>query len=259
MQIREANISDKNSVLKFCKNTFSWGDYIEKVWSSWLDEGNLFLFEKQSPVGICHAFYSENQIWIEGIRIDPKHRREMIASKLITYAESIGKKNQKSFSYMLIDTENKNSISMATSLNYDTLETWNYYSLNPKKNSNFKIEFKKSVGSEIFTFFVDSWRWIKTTKQILTDLSSQNKIVQSNLNGKKTTAIIGNYKHIDNTLIVTLSPGSFDTLSNVLFYLQNFAFENTYERIQILTNKKLEFFDALDYKISFYLMKKSLH
>ena len=259
MQIREANISDKNSVLKFCKNTFSWGDYIEKVWSSWIDEGNLFLFEKKSPVGICHAFYSENQIWVEGIRIDPKHRREKIASKLVTYAESIGKKNQKSFSYMLIDTENKNSISMATSLNYDTLETWNYYSLNPKKNSNFKIEFTKSVDSEIFTFFVDSWRWIKTTKQILTDLSSQNKIVQSNLNGKKTTAIIGNYKHIDNTLIVTLSPGSFDTLSNVLFYLQNFAFENTYERIQILTNKKLEFFDALDYKISFYLMKKSLH
>jgi hypothetical protein len=258
MKIREANISDKNSVLKFCKNTFSWGDYIEKVWSSWIDEGNLFLFEKKSPVGICHAFYSENQIWIEGIRIDPKHRREKIASKLVTYAESIGKKNQKSFSYMLIDTENKNSISMATSLNYDTLETWNYYSLNPKKNSNFKIEFTKSVSSEIFTFFVDSWRWIKTTKQILTDLSSQNKIVQSNLNGKKTTAIIGNYKHIDNTLIVTLSPGSFDTLSNVLFYLQNFAFENTYERIQILTNKKLEFFDDLDYKISFYLMKKPL-
>ena len=259
MEIREANISDKNSVLKFCKNTFSWGDYIEKVWSSWLDEGNLFLFEKQSPVGICHAFYSENQIWIEGIRIDPEHRREMIASKLVTYAESIGKKNHKLFSYMLIDTENKNSISMANSLNYDTFETWNYYSLTPKKNLNFKIEFEKSVDSEIFTFYVDSWRWIRTTKQILTDLSSQNKIIKSNLNGKKTNAIIGNYKHIDNTLIVTLSSGSFDTLSNVLSYLQNFAFENNYERIQILTNKKLEFFDSLDYKISFYLMKKSLH
>jgi len=259
MEIREANISDKNSVLKFCKNTFSWGDYIEKVWSSWLDEGNLFLFEKKSPVGICHAFYSENQIWIEGIRIDPEHRREMIASKLVTYAESIGKKNHKLFSYMLIDTENKNSISMANSLNYDTFETWNYYSLTPKKNLNFKIEFEKSVDSEIFTFYVDSWRWIRTTKQILTDLSSQNKIIKSNLNGKKTNAIIGNYKHIDNTLIVTLSSGSFDTLSNVLSYLQNFAFENNYERIQILTNKKLEFFDSLDYKISFYLMKKSLH
>ena len=48
MKIREATSFDKNLVLKFCKNTFSWGDYIDKVWSSWLDEGNLFLFEKES-------------------------------------------------------------------------------------------------------------------------------------------------------------------------------------------------------------------
>ena len=259
MEIREANSFDKISVLKFCKDTFSWGDYIDKVWSSWLEEGNLFLFEKQFPVGICHAFYFQNQIWIEGIRIDPNFRRQKIGSKLIIHAELIGKKTNALFSYMLIDTENKKSISMANSLNYEVFQTWNYYSLIPKKNSNFKIEFEKSVDGKIFTFYVDSWRWIKTTKQILTDLSSQNKIIKSNLNGKKTTAIIGNYKHIDNTLIVTLSSGSFDTLSNVLSYLQNFAFENNYERIQILTNKKLEFFDSLDYKISFYLMKKSLH
>ena len=43
MEIREATSFDKNLVLKFCKNTFSWGDYIDKVWSSWLDEGK-FIF-----------------------------------------------------------------------------------------------------------------------------------------------------------------------------------------------------------------------
>lgn len=258
MEIREAKISDKNSILKFCKNTFSWGDYIEKVWSSWLEEGSLFLFEKKSPVGICHAFYSQNQIWIEGIRIDPNHRREMIASKLVIHAESIGKKNQKLFSYMLIDTENKNSISMADSLNYEKFQTWNYYSLIPKKNSNFKIEFEKSSSIDIFDFYVDSWRWIKTNEKLLNNLSSQKKIIKSNLNGKISAAIIGNYKHIDNTLIVTLFSGSSDTLSNILSYLQNFGFENNYERIQILTNQKLEYFASLEYKISFYLMKKFL-
>ena len=258
MEIREAKISDKTSILKFCKNTFSWGDYIEKVWSSWLEEGSLFLFEKKSPVGICHAFYSQNQIWIEGIRIDPNHRREMIASKLVIHAESIGKKNQKLFSYMLIDTENKNSISMADSLNYEKFQTWNYYSLIPKKNSNFKIEFEKSSSIDIFDFYVDSWRWIKTNEKLLNNLSSQKKIIKSNLNGKISAAIIGNYKHIDNTLIVTLFSGSSDTLSNILSYLQNFGFENNYERIQILTNQKLEYFTSLEYKISFYLMKKFL-
>ena len=137
MDIREATSLDKNLVLKFCKDTFSWGDYIDKVWSSWLDEGNLFLFEKKFPIGICHAFYFQNQIWIEGIRIDPNFQRQKIASKLVTHAELIGKNNGTLFSYMLIDTENKKSISMANYLNYEAFQIWNYYSLIPKKNSNF--------------------------------------------------------------------------------------------------------------------------
>ena len=258
MEIREATSFDKNLVLKFCKNTFSWGDYIDKVWPSWLDEGNLFLFEKESPVGICHAFYFQNQIWIEGIRIDPNFQRQKIASKLVIHAELIGKNRDALFSFMLIDTENKKSIYMANSLNYEVFQTWNYYSLIPKKNSNFKIEFEKSVNSEIFPFYVDSWRWIKTTKNILFNLSRQNRIIKSDLNGKTSVAIIGDYKHLDKTLIVTLFSGSFDTLSNILFYLQNYAIEKNYERIQILTKEKLQSFDFLEYKISFNLMKKSL-
>ena len=258
MKIREATSFDKSLVLKFCKNTFSWGDYIDKVWSSWLDEGNLFLFEKESPVGICHAFYFQNQIWIEGIRIDPNFQRQNIASKLVTHAELIGKNNNALISYMLVDTENKKSVSMANSLNYEVFQIWNYYSLIPKKNSNFQIEFEKSVNSDIFPFYVDSWRWIKTTKNILFNLSIQNRIIKSNLNGKTSVGIIGDYKHLDKTLIVTLFSGSFDTLSDVLSYLQNYAIEKNYERIQILTKEKLQSFDSLEYKISFNLMKKSL-
>jgi GNAT superfamily N-acetyltransferase len=259
MEIREATSFDKNLVLKFCKNTFSWGDYIDKVWSSWLDEGNLFLFETESPVGICHAFYFQNQIWIEGIRIDPNFQRQKIASKLVTHAELIGKNNNASFSYMLVDTENKKSIFLANSLNYKIFQIWNYYSLIPKKNSNFKIEFEKSVSSDIFPFYVDSWRWIKTTRNILSNLSTQNRIIKSNLNGKTSVAIIGDYKHLAKTLIVTLFSGSFDTLSDILYYLQNYAIEKNYERIQILTKEKLQTSDYLEYKISFNLMKKSLH
>ena len=48
--IREATNSDKTSVLKFCKDTFSWGDYVQDVWDSWISEGNLFLYAKKFPV-----------------------------------------------------------------------------------------------------------------------------------------------------------------------------------------------------------------
>jgi len=258
MKIREATSFDRISVLKFCKDTFSWGDYIDKVWPSWLDEGNLFLFEKQFPLGICHAFYFQNQIWIEGIRIDPNFRRQKIASKLVTHAELIGKKTNALFSYMLIDTENKKSISMAHSLNYEIFQTWNYYSLIPKNNSNFKIEFKKSLNSDFFPYYVDSWRWLETNDDILFDLCTQNKVITSNLDDNNSVAILGDYKHLNKTLIVTLFSESFDTLSNVISYLQNYAIEKNYERIQILTKEKLPSFDNLEYKISFNLMKKSL-
>jgi len=258
MKIREANSFDKIPVLKFCKDTFSWGDYVDKVWSSWLEEGNLFLFEKQFPVGICHAFYSENQIWIEGIRIDPNFRREKIGSKLVTHAELIGKKTNALFSYMLIDTENTPSISMANSLNYELFEIWNFYSLIPKINSDHKIEFAKSVPSNLFPYYVNSWRWFSTNEKILSDLCVQNKVIKSSLNGKISVAIVGDYKHHEKTLIVTLFSGSFETLSNIISYLQNYAIEKNYERIQILTKEKLSSFDSLEYKISFNLMKKTL-
>ena len=258
MEIREANSFDKISVLKFCKDTFSWGDYIDKVWSSWLEEGNLFLFEKQFPVGICHAFYSENQIWIEGIRIDSNFRREKIGSKLITHAELIGKKTNALFSYMLIDTENIPSISMANSLNYELFEIWKFYSLIPKINSHHKIEFAKSVSANLFPYYVNSWRWFSTNEKILSDLCAQNKVITSSLNDKISVAIIGDYKHHEKTLIVTLFSGSFETLSNVISYLQNYGIEKNYERIQILTKEKLQSFVSLEYKISFNLLKKFL-
>jgi len=76
MMIREAIAKDKLEILKFCKNTFSWGDYIEHVWDFWVSEGSLLVCEIQFPVGVCHAFYSKDQIWIEGIRIDPNFRKQ---------------------------------------------------------------------------------------------------------------------------------------------------------------------------------------
>ena len=80
LKIRNANNSDKIPILKFCKNTFSWGDYVDQVWDFWLSEGHLLLFEEMSPVGICHVSSSKDQIWIEGIRVDKNFRRKKIAS-----------------------------------------------------------------------------------------------------------------------------------------------------------------------------------
>jgi len=113
MLIREAKPSDKLHILKFCTNTFSWGDYIKEVWDYWLSEGNLLVIEKDIPIGVSHAVFSKNQVWIEGIRINSDFRRQGFASNLIKRVESLAIQKQIPISLMLIDTENSPSLLMA--------------------------------------------------------------------------------------------------------------------------------------------------
>lgn len=258
MMIREAKTKDKIPILKFCKNTFSWGDYIEQVWDFWLSEGNLFVFEKQLPVGICHAFYSKDQIWIEGIRIDPNFRRQKIASELVMYAELVGKKKNASLSYMLIDTQNFSSLKMAHSLDYGIFQTWNFYSLSPKRNLSHKIQFEKSFDSKFCSHYVKSWRWVPIDDDTLSQFYKDKKIIKSSSFDNDSIAILSDSEHFDKTLIVTLFSGSKNSVLEIISFLQNHAIEKNYERIQILTKEYLPAFDSLEHKISFHLMKKSL-
>ena len=256
--IREANSEDKLAVLKFCKNTFSWGDYIEHVWDFWLSEGNLLVFEKENPVGICHAFFSTDQLWIEGIRINPTFRRQKIATKLVKYAESIGRKKNIPFSYMLIDTTNSSSLFMAKSLDYFISQTWNFYSLLPKKNSNHDVTIEKTLNLQKYSHFVKSWRWFLIDDSTLSSLCENEKIIKSDVDGKISLAILTDSEHFEKTLIVTLFSESQKSSLSIFSYLQDYAIDKNYERIQILTKEKLPLFDTLEQKISFHLMKKIL-
>ncbi|KFM18940.1 phospholipiddiacylglycerol acyltransferase protein [Marine Group I thaumarchaeote SCGC AAA799-P11] len=256
--IRNAKLSDKHQVLKFCQNTFSWGDYVEHVWDFWLAEDFLFVYEKESPIGICHAFFSKNQVWIEGIRVDPNFRKQKIASDLVKHVESIGRKDNVPFSFMLIDTENHISLSMAKSLEYEIFQTWNFYSLEPEKNSNFNIFFANSLNEQICTHYVKSWRWLPLDTSIISEFSKQNKIIQSKIDDKTSTAILSDSEHFEKTLIVTLFSGSEKTTLQILLFLQNHAMENNYSRIQILTKEKLPNLELLEHKLSFHLLRKKL-
>lgn len=256
--IRNATNSDKFFVLKFCKDTFSWGDYIQDVWDYWLSEGNLLILQKEYPIGICHAFFSKNQVWIEGIRIDPNFRRQGFASNLIKHVELLAKEKQVLFSLMLIDIENSSSLSMAKSLNYQIFQTWNFYSILPQINNNYKIQFDNIFNSSKISHYVKSWRWFVLDEESFISLSKQNKIIFSDESGNISTAILTDSEHFDKTLIVTLFPGSRTNTLNVISYIQNYGEEKNYKKIQILTKETLPFLNTLEHKITFHLMQKFL-
>lgn len=256
--IRIAIQSDKVSVLNFCENTFSWGDYIQDVWDYWLSEGNLLVIEKPYPVGMCHAFFSKNQVWIEGIRIDSNFRKQGLASDLVKHVESLAKEKQISFSLMLIDTENLASLLMAKNLNYQILQTWNFYSLLPQITNNHKIQFSDLLNHQEISHYVKSWRWLVLDDETLFSLSSQNKIIFSDKFGDISIAILTDSQHFDKTLIVTLFSGSQNNTLELISYIQNYGAQKNYKKIQILTREKLPFIKNLEYKITFNLMQKLL-
>ena len=258
MVIREAKPSDKLHILKFCKNTFSWGDYIKEVWDYWLSEGKLLVIEKKIPIGFCHAVFSKNQVWIEGIRINSDFRRQGLASNLIIQVESLAIQKQIPISLMLIDTENLSSLLMAKNLEYKINQTWNFYSLLPKENNSHEISFGNIIQNNEFSHYVKSWRWLPLDQETLSSLNSKNCIVYSKKGKNQSIAILEDSEHFEKTLIVTLFAGSKSNTENIISFLQNFGFEKKYQRLQILTKETLPEFRNLEHKISFHLMQKLL-
>lgn len=79
LEVRPARPEDRDAVLAFCADTWDDGDYIEYVWDDWLkgERGVLLVgLLNGQPVGINHmAMVSEDEAWLEGMRVDPEYRR----------------------------------------------------------------------------------------------------------------------------------------------------------------------------------------
>ncbi len=268
MRINGAKPSDKEKILDFCKNTFSWGDYIPEVWDFWIKEGNLLVAHQDNvPVGICHSSIDSNtkQVWIEGIRVHPDFRRQGIAKKLVLESEILAKNNNCENSFMLIDVDNSNSLRLANNLDYEKKDVWTFYQLNPQKNSS-KVRFLK-IDDSIIQFlyskdysYVDSWRWHPLDENSISSLIKKNNVIISEYNDKITSlAIFNDSRHFDGTLLVTLLEGDSHEIIKILKYIQNYAFEKMYKRIQILTKlNSLPNYENLKKRFLFSLMRKDL-
>ena len=85
IQVRAAGAADKDAVVAFCQNTFSWGDYIADAWERWLadPDGQMLVgLADERPVSVMHIALIGDMAWMEGMRVHPDFRRHGIASKM---------------------------------------------------------------------------------------------------------------------------------------------------------------------------------
>ena len=131
MKFRHAKQSDKEDVLRFCTNTFEWGDYIEEVWDVWYSDPNgyLMIAEKNEMIAaVSHAYVcpNRNRIWLEGIRVNPDFRRRSIGTELIKKMVQYGKEQGAQEAAGLVSVKNVASQAMMEKNGFVVTSRWIY-------------------------------------------------------------------------------------------------------------------------------------
>ena len=262
MTVRRALDSDREKVLDFCKNTFSWGDYIARIWEHWIREDDMLVIGQEgAPVAICHTSQmGDSSAWIEGIRVHPKYRHLGHATRLIRHCEKLALEKNRRRIRMLIETNNSKSIRLARDAGYSARETWGFYTLKGLvEKKGFRTDHavtegrrRRLLASE--HIYVDSWRMYELTAGRMDHLAGEGRMVFSGSHDAGGAAILVESRHFEKTLIVTLLFGDSTGTSNILSHIARLSREKNYKHVQILTRLDLT---PLEQKLSFHLVEKN--
>jgi len=259
MKIRTAVSNDKVTVIEFCKDTFSWGDYVADVWDRWQSKGRLYVVEDDGKVvGVYNLAIFEKQAWIEGMRIHPEYRRKGLGKSMLLHAESI---IQNKIIRLIIESENYPSVRLARSTSYYLEEKWQLYSMPAEKQSsdvkiaNDILQIKDLINS---VTYADSWKWFTLDNEELEKLIEQERVVISVADGTTLAMGIWNgYTDFPKVFQVGYLNGTKDGMIQILRYIQNKACELNCERAQIFVHEKTSLEASfLDKRSLFYLMRK---
>lgn len=135
IHVRPAHAQDKESVLAFCQNTFSWGDYIANVWDDWLTNtsGQLFVASMAEQIaGIVHvALLNDRIAWMEGMRVNPAFRRQGVAQTLDETARAFARERGCRLARLVTSVKNIAAQTMLERIGYQRVARFNEWDAEP--------------------------------------------------------------------------------------------------------------------------------
>ena len=254
MRIRPAKRSDREEILSFCANTFSWGDYVDRVWDYWYRSGRLLVAEDggrkiaMSHVAVCP---DSKSMWLEGVRVDPDYRRSRIATKLIARMIQYGRQKGALQASAIVNVTNVASQRMMEKNGFEIVSRWAYFgdgSRPKKKKSAARLATANELNgiwdylqnSEIFSLsarmYVRSWHWYALDKNVLRNFIKEKSVI---VTGRPIggVAIInrGGYWDRANIMqIVYLDSTSALALGHLLSFATNLYLNGGFEELQIV-------------------------
>lgn len=211
---------------------------------------------KGIPIGMCHSIINGDQLWIEGLRVNPSFRRCGLATKLVRHAEKVANRKKCSISRMLIATNNTRSLSMARSLGYYIESRWWLYNMEPKKQSaKVRMASKNQALSLNGKIFSESWQWCALNRRILARLLLHKQVVVC---GKAIG--IWNISSIDKDVLqIGYLDGPKSDVRQILKFVQNKGHNLKSRRIQLLLQNNMSVnVSRIEKRMQFCLVRKNL-
>jgi RimJ/RimL family protein N-acetyltransferase len=161
--VRKARPTDREAVFNFCKKTWSWGDYIPKVWDKWLKEKNGKVFiatVNEVPVGISHLSIDKpHEVWLSGARTDPNYRQMGVATAITKECLEYAKQRGAKVARLATESNNLAARSVVQKLGFKpTAEFVEMATENIKEEKNVNSKWAEKTETETI------WTYLKTSK-----------------------------------------------------------------------------------------------
>ena len=256
IRIRPARKSDKDQILSFCVNTFSWGDYIDRVWDYWYaqEDGRLFVAESGGEkIAISHVAICPDgkSVWLEGLRVRPDHRRSYVATALIAKMLEYGRRRGVRQASAIVGATNFASQRMMEKNGFKLVSKWLYCSIGGKprrRKSDARIANADDIGaiwqylqqSNIYRLsakrYLESWHWYMFDYRALQNFVKDKRMIVS---GQPVDgiAIINRCGYWDSPNILQIVyldselPGS---LCNLISFITNLYLDGKFDSLQVV-------------------------
>ncbi len=175
--------------------TFSWGDYIHRVWDAWISDkkGRLLVGEADGKkmalarVSICPGGVA----WLEGVRVHPDFRRAKVATALLEKMIAWATKKGAGEASAIVSQENAPSQRMLERSGFSRISEWIYYGTEKKQKvratrartatkHDLAGAWKYLQHSNTYRLsacrYVSSWQWYPLDRKALQDLIADGRV-----------------------------------------------------------------------------------
>jgi ribosomal protein S18 acetylase RimI-like enzyme len=257
MRIRAAKRQDKQQVLAFCRDTFSWGDYIDRVWDTWFSDrrGRLLVAEHGgNQVAVAHiSICPGGSAWLEGVRVRPDFRRSGVASALLQKMLAYAGRRQAGQASAIVAADNVASCRMLEKAGFAAVSRWAYYSTGAKMGlrkssarlaapADLQEAWKYLQQSPIYRqsakCYMKAWQWYPLDLPALRQLIRENcvAVTGSPIDGLAIINPAGYWDRKDVLQIVYLDSDS-ESARGPVSFAANLYVKNRFSQLHILCNE----------------------